>query len=135
MHLYDSWGKIRNDLTLESEMWFREHYGTLDINQTKKNLAEYQNVLWHQGYIPETFNESAPKKIIYLHVDVNSAVPTKEVLSFFLPKLEDSGVIIFDDYGLAEFPEARKIIDDVLKDQKGVLLKLPTAQAIYHHVI
>ena len=43
-------------------------------------------------------------------------------------------MILFDDYGLNDYPEARQIIDDFLKDKKGVLLKLPTAALSSWHL-
>ena len=40
-------------------------------------------------------------------------------LNFFYEKLENNGVILFDDYAHINYEDTRKIIDSFLNDKKG----------------
>jgi len=131
MHLYDAWNVMKDDLISESEKAIRGYYKTLDINFTKYNLKEFGSTRWHQGYIPETLDNSSPKLISYLHIDLNSSIPTFEALTFFYPKILNGGVILFDDYGLNDYAETKQVIDQFLINKNGTMFKLPTGQAMF----
>jgi len=134
MHLYDAWQDMREDELLESEYWHVNLYKNLNIDSTKQNLNEFsQNLIYHQGYIPESLTKTpdAPDSIFYLHIDLNSAKPTESALSFFYPRLVSGGVILFDDYGWDAYEDTKNTIEDFFKNKPGILMKLPTGQAIY----
>lgn len=131
MHLYDAWNALRKSNQTESEK-VGVTYKELDLDTTKKNLKRFEkNTVYHKGYIPESLNDTAPDKISYLHIDLNSSKATKDVLNFFLPRLVNNGIILFDEYGYKEYYETRFVVDQVLDVKKGNLLKLPTGQAIF----
>ena len=135
MHLYDSWDVLKKDGLTKSESVRVGYYKTLSIDRTKKNLAEFNDkVIYHQGYIPESFSASPepPHSIIFLHIDLNAAKSTIDTLNFFLPRLSKRGIVLFDDYGHLSFKDTKKAIDEFFADEPGVLQKLPTGQAIYY---
>ena len=135
MHLYDSWSAMRKEGLFESELNYVGRYGNLDINRTKRNLTEFkEGIVYHQGYIPQAFHlpPDPPNSIVYLSIDLNSAQPTLDTLHFFFPRLARGGIILFDDYGQVGYVDTRKTIDKFFSDKPGILLKLPTSQAIYY---
>lgn len=119
--------------TIRTEMSHVGNYSKLDINTTKRNLKEFEDrLIFNVGYIPDSLiSEKSPESIVYLHIDLNSAKPTLSTLEFFFPKLVKGGVILFDDYGQEEYKDTKKVIDRFFSDKPGLLLKLPTSQAIY----
>ena len=133
MHLYDSWDAMREKELLKSEIRHVGNYSELDINTAKKNLKKFEdNLIYHVGYIPESLvSEEPPESIVYMHIDLNSAKPTLAALEFFFPKLVSGGTILFDDYGQEEYKETKNIIDKFFSEKPGLLMKLPTSQAIY----
>jgi hypothetical protein len=134
MHLYDSWNLLRKEELLESEYNIIGKYNDNCLNRTKENLIEFEdNLVYHIGYIPESFETSRQidGSMIYLHIDLNSAKPTYDALQFFYPKLISGSVILFDDYGWEGFEDTKEIIDDYFANKQGILMKLPTGQAIY----
>lgn len=138
MHLYDSWMSMREEGLLESELPHVGRYANLSIEKTKRNLSEFKdNVIYHQGYVPESFNitPESPNSIVYLHIDLNSVGPTIATLEFFLPRLVNGGIILFDDYGWSGYSDTKKGVDEYFYDKPGILMKLPTGQAIYYHKI
>ena len=136
MHLYDSWDAMRETELLPSELICAGNYSELNINRTKRNLSEFsENIVYHQGYVPESLNAPppAPLSVNFMHIDINAAMPTRSLLEFFCPRLAKGGVILFDDYGWAAYEETKDVIDAFFADKSGILLKLPTGQAVYFH--
>jgi len=133
VYLYDSWSKVRNkDFINSQEKNKTDNYSYLDINQTKKNLTEFKKFLiFNKGYIPEIFkNSKNPKKICWLHIDLNASKPTSSTLNFFYNRIEKNGVILIDDYADSNYKDTRLVIDKFLTKKNDLLFQLPTGQAI-----
>jgi len=133
VYLYDSWSKVRNkDYINIKEKNKTDTYSYLDINQTKKNLIEFKKYLiFNKGYIPEIFKISKnPKKICWLHIDLNASKPTLSTLNFFYKRLEKNGIILIDDYADSNYAETRLVIDNFFLKKNDILIQLPTGQAI-----
>jgi len=135
MHLYDSWGPMRAKELIGDEIRKINKFEGLSLERTKKNLSEFCDyTIYHQGYIPESLNKPPPppSSIAYLHIDLNSSKPTRAVLDLFYPRLLKGGVILFDDYGRKGYEYSKGIINEFFKDKPGILLIMPTGQAIYY---
>ena len=133
-YLYDSWDGMKEDLLLESEKKMIGNYNYLNLNNTKKNLKNIdENIfIFNKGYIPEVFNNSKnPEYLSWLHIDLNSSIPTIKTLNYFWENLLPGGVIILDDYAWPGQFDTKKIVDEWIIDKKGSLLHLPTGQAIF----
>ena len=104
------------------------------MNETKNNLKNYSKLIeYHKGDIPEIFkNIQFPNSIVYMHIDLNSTKPTINSLEYFYPKLVSGGVILFDDYGWNNHKDTKHAVDIFFKNKSGILLHLPTAQAIFY---
>ncbi len=131
MYLYDTWGEIKQDDLDKNQTAYI--YSNLSIERTKKNLSEFNDkIVFHQGYVPDTFADDPPESISYLHIDLSSAESYLATLEFFYPRLVSGGAIIFDDYGSIKHYETKQQIDDFLQDKEGIFQKLPTRQAIFY---
>lgn len=136
MHLYDAWEDMKEEGLLESESWHVNLYKKLDIDLTRKNLSEFSNnIVYHKGHIPDSLisKPESPESIFYLHIDLNSSKPTLATLEFFYPRLVSGGVILFDDYGWEQYEDTKNTIKLFFEKKSGILMKLPTGQAIYFH--
>ena len=124
--LYDSWSQFK--LQKDKDIF---DYSYLDVEVTKKNLAEYSEyTIFNEGNIPEIFDKVInPENINWLHIDLNSEEATRHSLNFFYEKLNSHGIIIFDDYGGLD--ETKKTVDIFLKDKSGHFLSLPTGQGVF----
>lgn len=134
MHLYDSWSKMKRDLLVSSEEAMAGQYAGLSFDRTKRNLSEFQDYLiYHQGFLPESLEgpPAPPEDLLYLHIDMNSVIPTQAALNFFFSRLVGGSVVIFDDYGWDGNKDTKEAIDQFFSDKPGILLKLPTGQAIF----
>jgi len=130
-HLYDSWGVMKGEYLGDDEQKYAGRYDTLSLENTKKNLKIFKNVHFHTGYIPDTFDDSSPQQISYLHIDLNSAKATLAALQFFYDRLSPNGIILFDDYGWVEYDSTRSTVDYFLSRKDGEFLKMPTGQSVF----
>lgn len=121
MHLYDAWVPTKK-------------YGDISVELTRSNLSEFAgNTVFHKGFIPDSLNipPSAPDELVFLHIDLNSATASLAALDFFYPRLCNRGIVLFDDYGHSKYVDTKKIADEFFADKDGVLMPLPTGQAIF----
>lgn len=129
--LYDSWEGMTGKYLLESEKGHLGDYGYLDIEDTRKNLSGFDTV-FIKGFIPESFGSAEdPASIVWLHIDLNASLPTTESLKYFFNRVSIGGVILFDDYAGRGFTDTKVAIDTFFSDKKGILLHLPTGQAVF----
>ena len=129
--LYDSFDEIKKDYLNPEDIDQLGNYNFLNIENTKKNLEMYtDNIFFNKGYIPKIlFSGKNPKEVSWLHIDLNSSKTTLECLEFFFPKINNFGVVLFDDYGA--FETTKKVVDKFLMDKTGHFFNFPTGQAMF----
>jgi O-methyltransferase len=87
-------------------------------------------IIIKQGWIPSTFSGLENELFSFVHVDLDLYDPIKNTLDFIYPRLVSGGVIVFDDYGFASCPGAKKAVDEFsLKVMENILV-LATGQAV-----
>ncbi len=85
---------------------------------------------YRKGMIPETFSGLEDKCVKFAHIDLDIYDSIKDACEFIWPRLVSGGAVVFDDYGYATCPGARKAIDEYFKPLPVHPLVLPTGQAI-----
>jgi len=134
MHLYDSWSKMRGeDCIYKKEQGNIGNYDKLDISVVKNNLDKFKDMItYHKGYIPEILDsEPNPSYVSFMHIDLNSAQPTIQVLNKFYPLMTSQGTILFDDYGGKKYTDTKREVDKFFEDKPGIMLTFTTGQSIY----
>lgn len=131
--LYDAWEGMKHEYLLASESDAAGSYAFLAMDNTKKNLAVFQQeAVFIRGYIPDSFATAGnPAEIVWLHIDLNSSLPTTAALEFFYNKVQPGGIILFDDYAWHSFVDTKLAVDKFFADKTGMLLPLPTGQAMF----
>jgi Methyltransferase domain len=128
---YDAWGMMLGKHLLDSERQHLGDYSYLSLENTKRNLAGL-NAIFVKGYIPESFRTvKSPTGVVWLHIDLNSSLPTTDSLHEFFDNMPAGSVILFDDYAEPHFRDTKRAIDLFFADKKGILLPFPTGQAIF----
>ncbi len=134
MHLFDSWEPMESDYLLDSEKKSSGKFPGIDIERTKRNLSgSSEHIFYHKGFIPASLNSEpvCTRPIIYLHIDVNSAMPTVAVLEHFWDRIPPKGVIAFDDFGWPGYEETKDAVEEFFESKSGILLPFPTGQAFF----
>ena len=133
IYLYDAWDSMKSEYLTTKESGAVGNYSYLSLDRTKANLKEFkEHCEFVKGYIPEIFSQNpGPSELSWLHIDLNSSMPTQKTLEEFVPKLLSGGVVVFDDYGWGGFDETKKVADEFFSEKDGILMPLPTGQAIF----
>jgi O-methyltransferase len=128
-HVFDSFQGISSPGELDGEHW---HEGDLSAAEpeVRSNLAAYDFVHYHAGWIPARFPDVETKTFSLVHVDVDLYDPTKDSLEFFWPRMVTGGVILMDDYGYGTCPGARRAADQLAARENVTILELSSGQGI-----
>jgi hypothetical protein len=88
----------------------------------KKSLESYVTLI--PGLFKNTLPQLSEGKFWFVSVDCDLYEPHRECLEFFYPRMEQRGIIFFDDYHSIEYPMARLAIDRFLVGKTESLLHL-----------
>lgn len=95
------------------------------------NLARFDFVRFHRGWIPDRFEDVADRVFCLVHVDVDLYQPTRDSLEFFYPRLVEGGMIVCDDYGFTTCPGATRACDEYAAGTpQGRMIHLTTGQGL-----
>jgi hypothetical protein len=132
-YLYDAWAGMREDLLTATEKTSAGSYAYLSLESTQNNLLQTgeSNFVFNKGYIPESFSTCQnPSSVAWLHIDLNSAIPTMAALEYFWGRMIPGGIALFDDFAWPGYEDTRAKIE-LWSDAQGVpILHLPTGQAM-----
>ena len=132
-YLYDAWDGMKEELLLSSEKTPADSYSYLNLENTKNNLSHLnvKELIYNKGYIPEVFDSvKNPEELVWIHIDLNSAMPTIRVLEKFWDRLEMGGLILLDDFAWPGYEDTQAEVEKWACDKKCNILHLPTGQAI-----
>jgi len=101
MYLFDTFEPFginpasgRND----QSMGVRATYAT-SLDDAKETFAEWDNVRFVQGHLPETLDALGSQPIAFLHIDLNHAVAEMATLRRLWSMLLPNAIVVLDDYG------------------------------------
>ena len=128
VYLFDSCQGLSEPTTVDGSYWVK---GALSMaeNEITRNLEKFKCYTLLSGWIPERFPEVEDRQFCFVHIDVDLYEPTLKSLSFFYPRVNPGGVMLFDDYGFRSCPGARHAIDEFLENKPESVVLVPTGQA------
>jgi len=96
----------------------------------RANLAAFDNIEIHAGWIPDRFADVADRTFRLVHIDVDLYQPTRDSLEFFYPRMAVGGCIVMDDYGYNTCPGAQRAADEFAAAANLHILHLATGQGV-----
>lgn len=121
---FDSFEGLSAPSEVDGKFWKKG-----DLSRTedvvRANLANFNRVSLHPGWIPERFQDVEERKFSFVHIDVDVYQPTLASMEFFYPRLADGGMIVCDDYGFSTCPGATRAVDEFLADKPEKMIFLP----------
>lgn len=91
----------------------------------------FKNVELIKGFFPnkKILDRLESKLFCFVHVDCDLYQSVKNCCEYFFPRLENKGVMLFDDYGFDSTPGAKIAVDEYFSDKANCIKKaLPTKQ-------
>ncbi len=101
----------------------RRFHGGLE--RVRKNLAAFDFIDFHSGWIPERFGEVEGENFSFVNIDVDLYEPTLASLIYFWPRLDQGGAIFVDDYGVTSWPGCTRAVDLWLAQGNTPRMALP----------
>jgi hypothetical protein len=122
-HVFDSFEGLSTPGPGDGDYW-RPGVLACALDQVKENLADFPDVDYHQGWIPDRFPDVADKHFAFVHIDVDLEQPTIDSVKFFYPRLSPGAILVCDDYGFTTCPGATRAIDAFFEDKPEKMLAL-----------
>lgn len=95
-----------------------------------ERFSPYPNVKVIKGLVPDSFEQAAPEKIAFMHIDMNSSKSEIAALEVLFDRLSPGGMLVFDDYGWSGYV-AQQIAEDAFMAERGHrILELPSGQGL-----
>ncbi len=105
-------------------------FSDTSLNAVRARVGNAANIVYHSGFIPDTFQGLENEQIAIAHVDVDIYQSVLDCCNFIYPRLVGGGFFVFDDYGFPSCPGARLAVDSFFADKRECPLVLPTGQAV-----
>jgi O-methyltransferase len=129
LHLFDTFSGMP-DTDPDKDIHRRGDFGDASLDEVRGVVGHEELVLYHQGFIPETFRTLDSSQISLAHIDVDIYQSVLDCCRFIFPRLTPGGFMVFDDYGFPSCPGARAAVDEYFRDTGAYPLVLPTGQAV-----
>ena len=115
IHLFDTFsGFTEEDLEIEKVKGSLVSHGQPHVNtsisKVRKNLefpiddakpiSAIDRVMFHVGFVPETFKNVKSTSFSLVHLDLDLYQPTLVSLNFFIPRLSKYGILVLHDYAV-----------------------------------
>ena len=119
----------------EHEDWMLHHsmpeHGPDLEARVRAKFESYPQAKIFKGCIPEVFDGQSPKRIAYLHIDLNEAPAEIAALDALFDRVVPGGIVILDDYEWAGPHRAQKLAEDPWFEARHYrVFPLPTGQGL-----
>ncbi len=99
-------------------------------DQVCARFGDLDNVSVIKGSVPDTLSESEPKKIAFLHIDMNNAEAELGALKTLFGRVCDGAFVVLDDYGWLGYRQQKIVEDEFFSEAGYQVLELPTGQGL-----
>jgi O-methyltransferase len=103
-------------------------FADTSLDSVKAYVGAAENARFVAGFIPETLAPFSGRTFSFVHIDLDIYASIQSACEFFYPRLEQGGIMLFDDYGFASCPGARRAVDEFFNDKSEAPMILPTGQ-------
>ncbi len=131
-YLYDTFQGLDSRYATETEMRLSGPTFSADglEAQVRARFAPWPNVHVVAGTVPDVLTETAPEKVVFLHLDMNCAGAEIAALEFFYDRIPENGVILLDDFGRSEYEPMFDAYQAWFAARSQRILELPTGQGL-----
>jgi len=126
-HAFDSFAGLPRPARIDGSYW---HEGDLRTSESvaRRHLAAFPFADFHVGWIPDTFVGLDQLRFAFVHIDVDLYKPTLDSLTYFYPRMNPGGILLFDDYAFVTCPGAMRACEEFMADKMERIVHCPTGQ-------
>ena len=122
LHLFDTFAGMP-ETDPQRDLHGRGDFGDTDLASVQRAVGPSERVVYHQGFIPDTFGGLEGARIAVAHIDVDIYQSVRDCCEFILPRLVPGGILMIDDYGY--WDGSRRATDEWLEKTGHPLLLIP----------
>ena len=109
------------------EPFYRELSDAIDLFDSDRFVPWKARIKLINGQIEETIGkfvaENPGVRFSLIHFDCDLYAPTKSALEVLWPKVSRGGVLLFDEYGIPDWPGETQAVDEFLADKPELKLQ------------
>ena len=129
-YLYDTFTGIPADQLDSGHENPAVYQDASNYETVRARFSRYPNIKVHRGRVPEVLAETAPQRIAFLHLDMNSSKAELGALEGLYERLAGGAYLLLDDYGWLAYRQQKIVEDAFLAPRGGHVLELPTGQGL-----
>jgi O-methyltransferase len=129
LYLCDSFSGMP-DVDANVDLHKRGDFADTSLEQVRAFLSPVPNAVFVPGLIPESFEEIPEGRFSFAHIDVDIYEAVHAATAYVYPRMNAGGFIIYDDYGFASCPGARKAVDEFYAGRVERPLVLASGQCV-----
>lgn len=130
LYLYDTFTGIPEHYNSENRSNLQYEKQPDIYEKVIEKFSKYSNVEIVKGIVPDTFANSCPEQIAFLHIDMNSSKSEIAALEHLYDKLSDNGMIVFDDFGWLGYDRQTVAELEFMQKRGQHIMELPTGQGL-----
>ena len=129
LHLFDTFcGMPQTD---PSKDWhLTGDFADTSLKQVRSFVGYEDEVVFHAGFMPDTFAGLEDSKIAFAHIDVDIYRSMRDCCEFVYPRMVPGGVMVLDDYGQPTCDGARLAVDEYFAGKRSIPISIRYVQAI-----
>jgi hypothetical protein len=127
LHLFDTFEGLPKSTDPDRQV-HRERQYPSSLEAVQAYLKDYDHVVFHKGFFPESATDVEDTSFSFAHFDVDLYESTLACLEYFYPKMIPGGVILSRDYSL--LAGVGKAVDEFFEDKPEEPIDLPTTQCM-----
>ena len=130
LYLYDTYEGIPEAYNSENRSNAVYQKDNDILGHVTRTFAKYKNVKIVKGIVPDSFEQTCPEKISFLHIDMNSSKSEIAALEKLFDRVSVGGIILFDDFGWLGYDKQTTAEIEFMAQRNHNLLELPTGQGL-----
>lgn len=130
LHLFDTFAGMP-DTSPAIDVHRKGDFADTSLAQVREYLRDFSNtVSFYPGLFLQTLPQVSHLSFSMVHVDCDIYESVLQCCSFFYPRMQPGGVLVYDDYGFPSCPGAKMAVDSFFADRPEHPVYLPTGQAV-----
>jgi hypothetical protein len=129
-HIFDSFEGLSAPIDKDEDIGEYQGRFAMTVDHVSATLAEFPDVTFHKGWIPDCFPVDEDTRYRFVHIDVDLYQPIFDSLEYFWPRMAKGGIIALDDYGSMAYPGAKKAVDEFCEREHIPVAHFSTMNAV-----
>lgn len=118
------------DVNAKFDLHRRGDFADTSIEGVRAFLSSVPNVVFVPGLVPDSFAAIPKTQFCFAHIDLDIHDAVLGASRYVYERLTPGGFIVYDDYGFASCPGARRAVDAFFADKPERPLVLASGQCV-----